>query len=272
MKRRRFLTALAATGGPVAGCLTAPSASNRTDAPTTGRTRGADTVTPVSLASLGFPGEICSEPTKRDPGIYAVTDPAFGPDWSGRSVPDRYVPPGERPLDDDWTVIGLEREGRTRAYPLALLWHHEVVNDTFGGPVLVTYCSICRSGMVASRVVDGRATTFGVTGLLWAAPRESSAASAAADRTFGADRTGGAAELRHSGNVVVYDDATLSYWSQILAEAICGPSAGETLAIQPSTVATWGEWREANPDTEVLLPPPHSGIRRENPPIVPGDG
>jgi hypothetical protein len=55
------------------------------------------------------------------------------------------------------------------------------------------------------------------------------------------------------------DAATGSYWSQLLAQAICGPRTGDELAIRPSTVATWKAWRARRPSTEVLLPPPHSG-------------
>jgi hypothetical protein len=64
--------------------------------------------------------------------------------------------------------------------------------------------------------------------------------------------------MTRGGNLVMYDEATRSYWSQILGEAICGPKTGERLSIVPSTVATWGDWQADNPDTEVLLPPPHS--------------
>jgi hypothetical protein len=56
----------------------------------------------------------------------------------------------------------------------------------------------------------------------------------------------------------MYDRATGSYWSQILATAICGPMTDTELAIVPSTVATWAEWRDEFPETDVLLPPPHS--------------
>jgi len=52
-------------------------------------------------------------------------------------------------------VIGVERDGAARAYPLKLLNWHEVVNDTFGQPLLVTYCPPCGSAMVAKRQVAG---------------------------------------------------------------------------------------------------------------------
>lgn len=64
--------------------------------------------------------------------------------------------------------------------------------------------------------------------------------------------------IKSTGNLVLYDAATHSSWSRILAHAICGPLGDTDLSIRPSTVATWADWRERHPDTEVLLPPPHS--------------
>jgi len=57
----------------------------------------------------------------------------------------------------------------------------------------------------------------------------------------------------------MYDRGTGSYWSQILARAVCGPLAGTELGVVPSQAVTWAQWRGDHPDTEVLLLPPHSG-------------
>ena len=44
----------------------------------------------------------------------------------------------------DSRIIGLDIEGDTRAYPLAILNWHEIVNDTVGGvPVSITFCPLC---------------------------------------------------------------------------------------------------------------------------------
>jgi hypothetical protein len=41
-------------------------------------------------------------------------------------------------------IIGLDIEGDTWAYPLAILNWHEIVNDTVGGvPVSITFCPLC---------------------------------------------------------------------------------------------------------------------------------
>jgi hypothetical protein len=110
-----------------------------------------------------------------------------------------------------------------------------VVNETFGGSLLVTYCPLCGSAVVAERLVDGEPTVFGVSGMLW------------------------------RNDLVPYDRASESLWSQLLATAIRGPKTGTQLRLVPSTLASWGEWRTAHPETRVLLPPPGSvalGSRR----------
>lgn len=267
MNRRRFLGTLAlGTSTGAAGCLGVLSGGGNPDV------SGSDTVTsggvgrstsPTddvidSLAEAGFPANICTEEIEDDFGIDAITDPVFAADWSGVDVAAKYFFRDTTELTDEQTVIGLEGEP-PRAYPLSVLWVHEIVNDFLGGPVLVTHCPLCQSGVVAERTVDGEPTVFGVSGLLWQAPRVYEAASEAEGRVFGAargNRTG--VSVRNSGNLVMYDVATRSYWSQILARAICGPQTGRTLSILPSTFTSWGAWRAEHPDTQVLLPPPHS--------------
>ena len=76
-------------------------------------------------------------------GIPAITEPAFGADWSDWSaVPTEHHPEEFPTLPDDASVVGAEREavvsperggspaerdGEARAYPLRILDHHEVV-------------------------------------------------------------------------------------------------------------------------------------------------
>lgn len=81
-------------------------------------------------------------------------------------------PDGIRPIDrpcfetldsaGEWLeprspLLVIELSGDVRAYPLAILTQHEVVNDVVGGePVVVTYCPLCNSGLAFFRRVDGR--------------------------------------------------------------------------------------------------------------------
>jgi hypothetical protein len=282
MKRRAVLAAMATAG--LAGCTAgyrddeAAAASRRDEqAATTGAVW--ETTPPGNagmVAESGIPATICEEPPQRT-DILAIDEPAFAADWSGIDPARRYRPDNDvSGLPDDAVVIGLTAgadDERARAYPLSVLWIHEIVNDRFeprskarrtesdgefGGTALVTYCPLCRSGLVATRRVDGAPTRFQVTGLLWKPSGIYGAQSQQEDRVFGAD-TDGETEAARNGNLVMIDDATGSYWSQFLGRAICGPMEGTTLDIRPSTVATWGEWRREHPGTDALLPPPHSG-------------
>lgn len=240
MNRRRYLAALTSVSvGAVAGCSslrsnasppgaddgeTTATATREPVAPTTaGPPAAADISIPVSESEL-------DRAAPRD-AIPAITDPVFGEDWSGVEYEiereDGSVTHTPRLSFED-RVIGVVRDGEARAYPLKLLDWHEVVNDGFAGPLLVTYCPVCNSALVADRGVDGEPTRFGVSGFLYRA------------------------------NLVMYDDRTESLWSQLLATAIRGPVAGTELSLVPSTVTSWGRWRAENGDTTVLLPPPES--------------
>jgi len=267
MRRRRLLSALAA--GSLAG-LSGCSASDGEDATTTdgeATTGAATTVTragnATKLATLGIPGEICTSDVIEEFSIREITEPAFADSWEGYDLSPKYKRVRDDPgLTDEAVVVGIQHDGRARAYPLSVLWFHEIVNDTFGEPLIATYCSICRSGLVASRVVDGEPTRFGVSGQLWKPPDRYITASAKAGRAFGADRWN-ASDLPRvvdGGNLVMYDKRTRSFWSQAIGEAICGEHAGTRLPIRPSTLTSWGEWRDQHPDTEILLPPPHSEV------------
>ncbi|MEZ3117694.1 DUF3179 domain-containing (seleno)protein [Halobaculum sp. MBLA0147] len=326
MNRRDALAGLAVGVGSLAGCLDVFGRGGRSGRATqtergsrTGRTESDESgerdeqrrdAYDGSLAAQGVPTTICSEAVVADPGKEALVDPQFAPDWTSHRISDRYEPAtgSSGGIDPRQTVVVVETgDGRARAYPLEVLAEHEIVNDTFGGPLLVTFCPICRSGVVADRrvpassdatggrsgggtesgggggdtenggdtesggdtenataaehAVAGETLTFAVSGLLWQPERIQVAAAEQGNRTFGAERTGGeSVGVRAGGNLVLYDTATGSYWSQILARAICGPATGTTLPVRPSRVTTWETFRAERPDGEVLLPPPHSGV------------
>ncbi len=153
--------------------------------------------------------EILAGGPPRD-GIPALDTPSFAPaaasDW-----------------DDDEHVVGVSVAGESRAYPLAILVWHELVNDSLGGaPILVSYCPLCGTAMVFDRRVGGRAQRFGVSGLLYLS------------------------------DLLLYDRGTESLWSQISATAVTGPSRGKRLELLRSRVVRWGAWRETHPQTTVL--------------------
>lgn len=248
MRRRAILAATGLAVGS-AGCVVG---YGRRESPADDQASEIDAPT---LAEQGMPSTICAEDIKPG-GIRAIDDPSFGAPGEWPDDPDGY-----RRLDDEATVIGIENDVVARAYPLTVLNVHEIINDTLDGPVLVTYCPLCRSGMVADRRVDGDPARFDVSGLLWVPPGIYTAAAEADGRVF-SDREAG---VSNNGNLVMYDETTGSYWSQMLAQAICGSEAERRLEIRSSTISTWREWRTDHPDGEVLLPPPASGV--VDPPI-----
>lgn len=261
MNRRRFCAAvLGGTLGSLAGCTFDGGGDEE---PSTSPGRTDDAYETVSLAETGQPSDICEAGVIEDFGIKAIADPAFGTSWRDHDVDPIYLrSDGDEGLVSDAAVIGRVDGGRARAYPLSVLWHHEVVNDTHGVPLIVTYCSICRSGLVADRRVRAEPTTFGVSGQLWRPPDRAISASEQAGRAFGAERWNASEQtgVRDAANLVMHDEQTGSFWSQAVGQAICGPMTGTRLSIVPSTLASWSEWRRDHPETEVLLPPPHSTV------------
>jgi hypothetical protein len=145
-------------------------------------------------------------------GIPALDDPVFedpsGVEWIAPTEP----------------VIAFELNGDARAYPLAIMTWHEVVNDTVGGaPVVITFCPLCNTAVAYERpVIEGEATTFGVSG-----------------------------KLIHS-NLLMYDRATGSLWPQATGEALVGSQQGSDLKRLPAQIVSWEDFRSAFPNADVL--------------------
>jgi len=129
-------------------------------------------------------------------------------------------------------VFGTVHDGAVLAYPLRILDVHELANDTLGGDqVALANCTLCRSGVLFSRVVAGQQLDFLTSGLLL------------------------------NSNKVMVDTQTRTLWQQLTGEAIAGPLTGETLERFPLIVTTWEEWSAEHPDTDVLALPDGSGGR-----------
>lgn len=150
---------------------------------------------------------------------------AGGPPRDGIPAIDqpRFVEDARAGLDPADRILGLERQGIARAYPVRILNWHEIVNDRLGDePVAVTYCPLCGTGVAFDARVGGQVASFGVSGLLY------------------------------NSDVLLYDRRTESLWSQILGQAIAGPLKGTALPSVPITHTTWAAWQTRHPRTEVL--------------------
>jgi hypothetical protein len=52
-------------------------------------------------------------------------------------------------------VIGVSINNESKAYPIQIIGYHHQVRDTVGGmPLMITYCTVCRTGRVFSPMVN----------------------------------------------------------------------------------------------------------------------
>ena len=138
----------------------------------------------------------------------------------------RLIPAGEASfLEEGEMVFGVAFRGEARAYPQRIMDWHEMVNDTVGGQdFAISYCTLCGSAIAfATQLSGGRALLFGSSGLLY------------------------------RSNKLMYDEDTLSLWSNMTGEPVAGPLAGQSVALPvlPMTVTRWGDWKRAHPETTV---------------------
>jgi hypothetical protein len=121
-------------------------------------------------------------------------------------------------------IIGVVIDGQAKAYPIQLIGYHHQVVDTIGKtPVMITYCTVCRSGRVYSPIVNGKLESF---------------------RLVGMDHF----------NAVFEDATTKSWWQQATGIAIEGPLKGYRLKEFPSTQLTWETWLRQYPNSLVMKP------------------
>jgi hypothetical protein len=130
------------------------------------------------------------------------------------------VPANTIPLSK--LVIGVALKGEAKAYPIQLIGYHHQVRDTIGGvPVIVTYCTVCRTGRVFSPIVNGRPEAF---------------------RLVGMDHF----------NAMFEDEATHSWWQQATGTAVAGPLKNTQLAELPSAQSSLSTWLQQYPDSKIL--------------------
>ena len=168
--------------------------------------------------------EIVSGGPPKD-GIPAIDQPTFEP-----------VTAASAWLSDRDPVIVFRANGDVRAYPLAILIWHEIVNDTVGNrPVVVTFCPLCNASIVFDRTFAGEVLDFGTTG-----------------------------HLRNS-DLIMYDRQSESWWQQFTGQGIAGQYAGEQLDFLPSQVIRFGDFVAEFPTGQVLARPALSRSYGANP-------
>ena len=67
------------------------------------------------------------------------------------------VPVGENKVAKDKLVVGVEINGEAKAYPIEIIGYHHQVQDTLASEsIMVTYCTVCRTGRVYSPFINGK--------------------------------------------------------------------------------------------------------------------
>src|SRR5512138_654743 len=76
------------------------------------------------------------------------------------------APIASNKVDSNRLVIGVEWGKQSKAYPIRFLGYHHFLTDTIDGrPILITYCTVCRTGRVYDPVINGKTEAFRLVGM-----------------------------------------------------------------------------------------------------------
>ena len=121
-------------------------------------------------------------------------------------------------------IIGVASGALSKAYPIQLIGYHHQVRDSINGiPIMVTYCTVCRTGRVYSPIVNGKVEEF---------------------RLVGMDHF----------NAMFEDATTKSWWRQSTGVCIAGPLKGYQLKEITSEQLSLHVWFRQHPNSLVLQP------------------
>ncbi|MEM8528752.1 MAG: DUF3179 domain-containing (seleno)protein [Bacteroidota bacterium] len=128
-------------------------------------------------------------------------------------------------LEDQHIVFGFYINGIARAYPKRILAWHEFFTDTFDDlKIAGVYCTLCGTVIAYDMTHEGTFHDLGTSGFLY------------------------------RSNKLMYDKATQSLWNTIEGKPVLGKLANQNIELKtyPLVTTTWGEWKKAHPETEVL--------------------
>lgn len=121
-------------------------------------------------------------------------------------------------------VLAVDAGADAVAYPVRQLAYHHLAADSVGGtPVVATYCTLCHTGLVWERTLDGRVLTFHLFGI-------------------------------NNQNMLMRDRETGSWWQQSTGEAIQGPLKGRRLRPFLHSEVAFEVFRREHPGGRVLRP------------------
>jgi hypothetical protein len=123
-----------------------------------------------------------------------------------------------------FVILGVVNNGIAKAYPLVYLGYHHKVQDNVGDePVLVTYCTMCRTGRVYSPVINGKRQNFRLVG------------------------------ARHY-NAIIEDESTGTWWYQATGKAAVGKLEGSSLKELNYEQTTLEAWLKRHPASLIMQP------------------
>jgi len=126
-------------------------------------------------------------------------------------------------MKNDDLVIGVKFDGEIRGYPHPILDWHEIINDKINDNYFsITYCPLTGSTINYNRDLNGNITTFGVSGLLY------------------------------NTNLIPYDRATNSNWSQMKLLCVNGELKGKIPETNNAIETSWATWKRIFPDAQVV--------------------
>ena len=139
-------------------------------------------------------------------------------------------------IEDNELALAIIYKNTKRVYPFQIMVWHEIINEEIeGDPLLITYCPLCGSGIAYERQIEINGekieTKFGTSGKLY------------------------------NSNLIMYDEETDTYWTQIDGVAIVGELTGQELKEISIDTVVWRDWKKEHPDSEVLSQ--DTGFRRD---------
>ncbi|MFT6807329.1 MAG: hypothetical protein ACJA01_000549 [Saprospiraceae bacterium] len=126
-------------------------------------------------------------------------------------------------LEPDDLILAIRVGTEIKAYPHSILDWHEIINDRIGNEsIALTYCPLTGTGIGWDRIINEQETTFGVSGLIY------------------------------NTNLMPYDRATNSTWSQQRLLCVNGLNIGMPPELHTFIETKWSTWLTAYPESQVL--------------------
>ena len=166
-------------------------------------------------------------------------------------------------LGESEPVIAFRVGDEAKAYPLQILTWHEIVNDYVGGvPVAVTFCPLCNSALAFDRripvseaelsEVNGLNTAISASDLDQGFLDTYAAQGGDAALAGGIEVSFGVSGALYNSNMLMFDNATSTLWSQLLGVGSVGALTDTRLLRYPAQIVSFAEFRSAYPDAPVL--------------------